>query len=146
MYSLIPEAWNIQACKWLTGTVAYTWQCRWCWGIFSTFQNILQCFIMFTWPASLLNESMCNLEGLLKRKWLTNPLFTECTRNCVCLKYRGDWWDSGQIQIFAAQWLLGQFAVPICQDVRLILKWKMHTGDHGPVWTEYPFLADLLLC
>ena len=24
MYSIIPEAWNIQACKCLTGTVAYT--------------------------------------------------------------------------------------------------------------------------
>ena len=25
MYSIIPEAWNIQACKCLTGTVAHTW-------------------------------------------------------------------------------------------------------------------------
>ena len=36
MYSIIPEAWIIQACKCLTGTVAYTWQCRWCRRIFSS--------------------------------------------------------------------------------------------------------------
>ena len=29
MYSIIPEAWNIQACKCLTDTVAYTWWCCW---------------------------------------------------------------------------------------------------------------------
>ena len=40
-----------------------------------------------------------------------------------------DWWDNGQIQIFAAQWLMGHFFVRICQSLRLILKRKMPTGQ-----------------
>ena len=41
-----------------------------------------------------------------------------------------DWWDNGQIQIFAAQWLMGHFFVWICQSLRLLLKRKMPTGQH----------------
>ena len=47
--------------------------------------------------------------------------------NCIRLKSR-DWWDNGQIEIFAAQWLMGHFCVWICQSVRLILKRKIHNG------------------
>ena len=42
--------------------------------------------------------------------------------NIICLKLRRDWWDNGQIQKFAAQWLMGHFCVQICQSVRLIPK------------------------
>ena len=52
--------------------------------------------------------------------------------HCFCLKCRQDWWDSGQIQIFAAQWLMGHFCMRICQSVRSILKRKIHTGAATP--------------
>ena len=52
--------------------------------------------------------------------------------HCIRLKYRREWWDNGQIQIFAAQWLMGHFCARICPIVHLILK-KIHTGlqQHG---------------
>ena len=49
--------------------------------------------------------------------------------NCICLKCCEDWWDCGQIQIIAAQWLMGRSPWKYVEDVRLIIKRKIHTGS-----------------
>ena len=47
---------------------------------------------------------------------------------CIRLKCHGDWWESGQIQIFTGQWLMGHSPCKYVKDVCLILKRKFHTG------------------
>ena len=48
--------------------------------------------------------------------------------NCISLKLRGDSLESGQILIFAVQWLMGLSLPKYVKDVRLILKRKIYTG------------------
>ena len=55
--------------------------------------------------------------------------------NCISLKRRGNSWESGCIQIFATQWLMGHSPCKYVKDVCLILKRKIHTG--GPGRKEY---------
>ena len=71
-----------------------------------------------------LNRKWCKVKFLMKcSQWLVNrnkPLIHRVHKkfylNCIRLKHRRDWWDNGQIQIFATQWLMGHFGVRICQS------------------------------
>ena len=49
----------------------------------------------------------------------------------IRLKRHGDSWESGQIQIFAMQWLMGLPLQKYVKEACLILKWKFHTGLLG---------------
>ena len=67
--------------------------------------------------------------------------------NCIRLKHRGDWWESGQIQIFNCTVTDSTFAVQIgyVKDVRLILKRKIHTGSSpalSPIAASLPIAKN----
>ena len=144
--------------KCLWGTVAFTWWHRWCRGIFWVFleyssvawsvlaMQLCYCFgcdvtvrfietLMF--QTSGLNTKWCKVKFLTKYLlWLgTNPVFTGYTGNLIYiafvmirLKCRWNSWQSGRIQIFAMQWLMGLSPQKYVKAVRLILKRKFHTG------------------
>ena len=137
----------------------YTWQCRWRRRIFSSLPEYSWVLHHVCMTGKLTRCVTCKVYWNVNGP--TNPLFTEYTRNFICLKCHGDWWDSGQIQTFTAQWLIGHFTMQICQDVRLILKIKIHTGPQTesclfsnlgqtantrPCWKINSFLSEISVC
>ena len=89
MYSIILEAWNIQAC-FLTGTQAYTWwrgRILECSGRFGKFTRCVTCKVY--WNAHLprlrAKQKMMQVKFLMKYLWWmgTNPFFIGCTRNFI---------------------------------------------------------------
>ena len=86
-----------------------------------------------------LNRKSCKVKFLTKYlQWIgtIHRVHKKFHLNCIRLKHSRDWWDNGQIQIFAAQWLMGHFCKWICQSVCLILKSKIHTGSRTIVMKE----------
>ena len=72
---------NIQACKCLTGTVAYKWQCCWCWRILSGLKEYSRVLHNVCVTHKVTQCVTCKVYWNVNGS--TNPLFTEYTRNFI---------------------------------------------------------------
>ena len=132
VYSIIPEAWNIQTCKCLTSyrySGIHVATQRWRRRIVSSLPEYSPVLHNVYITGKLTQCVTCKVYWNTNGWTCVHRVHKKFHLNCIRLKRRGDWFDTGQIQKFATQWLKGHFGVQICQDVRLILKRKIHTGN-----------------
>ena len=99
-------------------------------------------FACSTPQGSTENDAKSNfLRNIYSEQVLTPYSRGACTKkwtlNCIRLKHRTDWWDSGQIQIITAHWQMGHSPFKYVEDVWLIIKRNIHTcGGEARNMTE----------
>ena len=159
MYSIIPEAWNIQTCKCLIDTVAYTWWRHWRRRIFSNvleYSRVLhnvcmtgertQCVTCKVyWNA---NVPRHRAKQKIIRSEISYEIFTVSRYSKVLTSYSQSAqeipfiWNAVEIDGTVDNSNIrrtvtdGPFAMQICQSVLLILWRKIHTVLSG--WSCHP--------